>query len=324
MKQATTTPGGNVHGSAIPGVVRPRRKARALLYRVGELLESYSMVAPAYIIFLVFIFIPAAWSFYLSLFDYNILSLKHPEFVGFDNFANMFGDSVFRVSVWNTVRYSLGTVPARLVLGLALALLLDQKHLLGKNLLRTVYFLPVVTSMVAASIVWSLVFNASEAGLANQLLKALGSAPKGWLADSKLAMLSVCIMSIWKELGYVMTIFLAGLQGIPLELYEAATIDGATGWQRIRFVTIPLLKSTTFFVLVTEVLGSFQVFTQTYVMTGGGPGYSTTTLINLLYAKGFSEFDMGYASAVAVTLFLALLLLSWLMRRVFRAEEIIY
>lgn len=324
MKHTTTAPGGNVQAAPIRGVVRRKRRTRALLYRVGELLESYSMVAPAYMVFLVFIFIPVAWSFYLSLFDYSILSLRHPEFTGLENFAGMFGDSVFRVSVWNTVWYSLGTVPARLVLGLALALLLDQKNLFGKNLLRTVYFLPVVTSMVAASIVWSLVFNASEAGLANQMFRALGFAPKGWLADSKLAMLSVCIMSIWKELGYDMTIFIAGLQGIPLELYEAAAIDGAAGWQRIRFITIPLLKPTTFFILVTEAIGSFQVFTQTYVMTGGGPGYSTTTLINLLYSKGFLEFDMGYASALAVTLFLGLLLLSWVMRRAFRAEEIVY
>ncbi|MGE5574173.1 MAG: carbohydrate ABC transporter permease [Bacteroidota bacterium] len=324
MKHTTTAPGGNVQAASILGVARPKRRTRALLFRVGELLESYSMIAPAYMVFLVFIFIPVAWSFYLSLFDYSILTLKHPEFAGLENFAKMFGDSVFRVSVWNTVRYSLGTVPARLVLGLALALLLDQKNLFGKNFLRTVYFLPVVTSMVAASIVWSLVFNASEAGLANQMVKALGFAPKGWLADSKLAMLSVCVMSVWKELGYVMTIFLAGLQGVPLELYEAAAIDGATGWQKIRFITIPLLRPTTFFILVTEAIGSFQVFTQTYVMTGGGPGYSTTTLINLLYTKGFFEFDMGYASALAVTLFLGLLLLSWVMRRAFRAEEIIY
>ncbi|MGE5584377.1 MAG: carbohydrate ABC transporter permease [Bacillota bacterium] len=324
MKHTTTAPGGNVQAASILGVVRPKRRTRALLFRVGELLESYSMIAPAYMVFLVFIFIPVAWSFYLSLFDYSILTLKHPEFAGLENFAKMFGDSVFRVSVWNTVRYSLGTVPARLVLGLALALLLDQKNLFGKNFVRTVYFLPVVTSMVAASIVWSLVFNASEAGLANQMVKALGFAPKGWLADSKLAMLSVCVMSVWKELGYVMTIFLAGLQGVPLELYEAAAIDGATGWQKIRFITIPLLRPTTFFILVTEAIGSFQVFTQTYVMTGGGPGYSTTTLINLLYTKGFFEFDMGYASALAVTLFLGLLLLSWVMRRAFRAEEIIY
>lgn len=324
MKQTTTAPGGNVQPAPVRAVARPKKGARALLYKAGELLESYSMVAPAYVVFLVFIFIPVAWSFYLSLFKYSILSLKHPDFAGLENFVKMFGDNVFRVSVWNTVCYSLGTVPACLVLGFALALLLDQKNLFGKNFLRTVYFLPVVTSMVAASIVWSLVFNASEAGLANQMLKALGFAPKGWLADSELAMLSVCIMSVWKALGYDMTIFLAGLQGIPLELYEAAAIDGATGWQKIWFITIPLLRPTTFFILVTDALGSFQVFTQTYVMTGGGPGYSTTTLVNLLYTKGFLEFDMGYASALAVTLFLGLLLLSWVMRRAFRAEEIVY
>ncbi|MEW6230388.1 MAG: sugar ABC transporter permease, partial [Bacillota bacterium] len=302
----------------------PRAKRHKSIYKLAALLESYSFAAPAYTVFLVFIFIPVAWAFYLSLFDYNILSIRHPDFVGLRNYVLLLRDSVFRVATWNTVRYTVGTVPARIVLGLAFATLLDQKGLRGMNLLRTCYFLPVVTSMVAASIIWSLVFNAREVGLANNILALLSIAPKGWLADSKLAMMAVIIMSIWKELGYCMTIYLAGLQGIPLELYEAADIDGASGWHEIWCITIPLLKPTTFFILVTQIIGSFQVFTQTYVMTGGGPGYNTTTLINLLYMKGFSEFRMGYATALAVVLLLGLLLASWAMRRIFRAEEITY
>ncbi|MEA4884489.1 MAG: sugar ABC transporter permease [Clostridia bacterium] len=297
---------------------------RSATHKIGEALELYTMVAPAYMVFLVFIFVPVAWAFYLSFFDYSILSLTSPKFTGIKNYIRVFADPVFRIALWNTFRYSLGTVAPRIVLGLGFALLLDQKHLIGKNVFRACYFLPVVTSMVAASIVWSLVFNASPDGLANQFLAVFGASPKGWLANSRLAMPSVCVVGVWKDLGYVMTIYIAGLQGVPLELYEAGAVDGVTTWQRIRYITIPLLRPTTFFILVTEILGSFQVFTETYVMTEGGPGYSTTTLINLLYSKGFKEFDMGYASGLAVALFLGLMALSWALRRMFRADEIVY
>lgn len=303
---------------------RPVAEKKRVLYRLGEVLESYTMLAPAYVIFLVFIFVPVVWAFYLSFFDYSILSMRTPEFSGIDNFRRVFSDPVFWTALKNTVRSSLGTVPTRLVLGLLLALALDQANLWGRKIFRTIYFLPVVTSMVAAAIVWSLVFSASNNGLANQFLSLFDVAPKGWLSDSNLAMFSVCVLSVWKDLGYVMTIFTAGLQGIPLELYEAGAIDGATVWQRIRFITIPLLRPTTFFILVTEIISSFQVFTQTYVMTSGGPGYSTTTLINLLHNKGFVQFDMGYASALAVALFISLLFLSWVLRKVFKADEIVY
>lgn len=282
------------------------------------------MIAPAYIILIAFIFIPVVWAFYLSFFDYSIMSLKAPSFAGLGNFKRVLSDPVFWISLKNTVVYSLGTVPFRMILGLILALILDQTRLVGRKLFRTIYFLPVVTSMVAAAIVWSLVFSASNNGLANQFLALFGVAPKGWLADSHLAMFSVCVLSVWKDLGYVMTIFTAGLQGVPLELYEACAIDGATAWQRIKFITIPLLKPTTFFILITEVIGSFQVFTQTYIMTGGGPGYATTTLVNLLHTKGFMQYDMGYASALAVAMFLGLFLLSWVLRKVFHAEDIVY
>jgi len=324
VKQKVPAPTGtNAQSGQVCSIPRAKRHKKSI-YKLAALLESYSFVAPAYTVFLVFIFIPVAWAFYLSLFDYSILTVKNPDYVGLRNYVMLLRDSVFRVATWNTIRYTAGTVPARIVLGLAFAILLDQKGLRGKNLLRTCYFLPVTISMVAASIIWSLVFNAREVGLANKILALLGMAPKGWLADSKLAMTAVVIMSIWSELGYCMTVYLAGLQGIPLEFYEAADIDGASGWHKIWCITIPLLKPTTFFLLVTQIIGSFQVFTQTYVMTGGGPGYSTTTLINLLYTKGFSEFRMGYAGALAVVLFIGLLLTSWAMRRIFRAEEIIY
>jgi multiple sugar transport system permease protein len=291
--------------------------------KMGEMLESYTFLAPAFVIFIFFTFIPVIWSFYLSVFNYSLLSFRAPEYVGYQNFREIFQDKVFWVSVNNTIVYALGTVPVRLALGLFIALLLNNK-LFALKFYRTSYFLPVVTSMVAAGIIWSLVFDAGNAGLANRVLMLCKAKPAGWLADSKLAMLAMIIMSTWKDLGYCMLIYLAGLQGIPMELYEAADIDGTSSWQKFWHVTLPLLKPTTFFILTTQIIGAFQVFTQTYVMTGGGPGYSTTTLINLLYIKGFQEFNMGYASALAVLLFITLLLLTIFQKRVFKADETIY
>lgn len=296
---------------------------KSILSKTGEILELYTFLAPAYVVFAVFTFIPVIQSFYLSLFEYSLLSFRAPVYVGFQNFIDIFCDKVFWTATLNTAIYAIGTVPIRLALGLLVALLLNAK-LIGLKFYRASYFLPVVTSMVAAAIIWMLVFDASNAGLANRFLNLLNIAPQGWLADSSLAMVAVVIMSIWKDLGYCMLIYLAGLQGIPTELYEAAEIDGTSTWQKFWYITLPLLKPTTFFILTTQIIGAFQVFTQTYVMTGGGPGYSTTTLINLLYTKGFQEFNMGYASALAVLLFVTLLLVTMLQKNMFKADESIY
>ncbi|HLV09991.1 MAG TPA: sugar ABC transporter permease [Halanaerobiales bacterium] len=292
--------------------------------KTGESLESYSFLAPAYLIFIIFIFIPVLRSFYLSFFDYSLLSFNNPEFAKFANYLELINDDVFWVALKNTVVYSLGTVPVKVAIGLFIALMLDSNKLIGKTFFKTTYFIPVVTSMVASSIIWTMVFNSSEFGLANRLISILGVTPKGWLADSNYAMFSVITMSIWKSVGQCMIIYIAGLQGIPLEVYEAADIDGATSWKKFLHVTLPLLKPTTFFLLTTQIIGAFQVFTQTYIMTGGGPGYSTITLLNLLYTKGFQEFDMGYTSTLAVGLFVTLLLMTIILRKLFQSDEVTY
>lgn len=297
-------------------------KKGSKIRKIGQVLECYTFLAPAYVIFTLFIFIPVGRSVYLSLFEYSLLSMRAPFFVGFENYIEMINDKVFWTSLKNTAVYVLGTVPVRLALSLFIAVLLDSGRLYFRNFFRTCYFLPVVTSMVACAIIWRLIFDAGPAGIANRFIGLFGGTTKGWLADSSLAMLSVIIMSVWKDLGYCMMIYLAGLQGISLELYEASSIDGATGWQKFWYVTLPMLKPTTFFIVTTQIISSFQVFTQTYVMTGGGPGYSTTTLINYLYQLGFNEYRMGYASTVAFMLFVGLLVLSAILRRVFQAEEL--
>lgn len=299
-------------------------KTKKLVNKIARLVESYTLLLPAYIIFTLFIFVPVARAFYYSLFDYSLLSFYSPKFVGLGNFQRILSDRVFWIALRNTAVYAFGTVPTRIILALFLAVLLDSKYLRGKELMRTAYFLPVVTSMVASAIMWRLVFDASSAGLANRFVALFGLGPKGWLADSKLAMFSVIVMSIWKDLGYCMLIYTAGLQGIPVELYEGAAIDGGSPWRQFIYITLPLLKPTTFFVLTTQIISSFQVFTQTYVMTGGGPGYSTTTLINLLYDVGFKEFRMGYASALALMLFVGLLLITIIQKKAFKADELTF
>lgn len=301
---------------------KSQRKKSSKLGKIGQTLECYTFLAPAYVVFILFIFIPVGRSVYLSFFEYSLLSMRAPFFVGFENYMEMLNDKVFWTAVKNTVVYVLGTVPFRIALSLLIAVLLDSGRLYFKNFFRTCYFLPVVTSMVACAIIWRLIFDAGPAGVANRFIGIFGGSPQGWLADSSLAMLSVIIMSIWKDLGYCMMIYLAGLQGISPELYEASSIDGATAWQNFWHVTLPMLKPTTFFIVTTQMITSFQVFTQTYVMTGGGPGYSTTTLINYLYELGFNEFRMGYASTVAFILFIGLLIFSATLRRVFQAEEL--
>jgi multiple sugar transport system permease protein len=223
--------------------------------------------------------------------------------VGLSNYVRLFTTPLVWQIFGNTLYYTAVIVPvgAALALGLALAL---NRGLRGIVVLRSLYFLPVISSTVAVSLVWGWLYN-QQFGLINYLLSLVGITGPAWLADTTTAMPSIIIMSIWKGLGYNMVIFLAGLQGIPQELYEAAKIDGAGAWARFRYVTWPLVSPTTFFVVVLSTIAAFQVFDQTYVMTAGGPAYSTTTLALFIYQNAFQWFHMGYAAALSYVLFLA-------------------
>jgi multiple sugar transport system permease protein len=232
---------------------------------------------------------------------------------------------VFYSSLRNTLQYALGTIPLGLALALALALLLNA-GLKGMGIYRTTYYLPVVTSMVAVAMVWMWIYDPSY-GLLNYLLARLSSgriAPQAWLADPGQAMAAIVAMSVWKGLGYNTVIYLAGLQGIPEHLYEAATIDGANAWQRFRRITWPLLKPTTAFILVVSVIGASQVFAQVYVMTNGGPNNATTTIVHQIFQNAFSYLKMGYASAMAFVLFALIFLLSLITLRLTRAGQVEY
>ncbi len=290
--------------------------------KLKNALISYAFCFPAYAVFTVFIFVPIVWAFFLSFTDYNLLTFGEFRFVGFENYIRLFKDPILLKSLLNTVYYSILYVPTTLVIGFVFALMLNDDFP-GRNFFRLAMFVPVIVSMVVTSIVWMLILSAHPTSLANRFLALFGIPPKGWLSDAKLAMISVAIVMVWKTFGYKMLIYLAAMQSIPQEYYEAAEIDGATGWKKTLYITIPLLKPTTFFLLVTSIIDSFQIFTPIYIMTGGGPGYATTTIVNYLYQKGFQEFEMGYASAISYILFLILIFLTFIQRRGFGKEEIL-
>lgn len=294
---------------------------RKWLKPLREAFLGYSFCAPAYVVFAVFIFIPIVWAFVLSFFDYNILTLESPHFVGLRNYIKLFKDSVFFISLRNTALYALIYVPISLFFGFVFALLLNDDFP-GRNFFRMAIFVPSVISLVVESIVWMLILSAQPSGLMNRIVALFGISPRGWLSDPKLALTSVAIFMIWRSFGYNMLLYLAAMQGIPAELYEVAELDGARSWQKTLYVTLPMLKPTTFFLTVTSVISSFQIFTPIYIMTGGGPGYSTTTIVNYLYQKGFQEFEMGYASAISYVLFVILIILTVIQKKGFRAEKI--
>jgi multiple sugar transport system permease protein len=233
----------------------------------------------------------------------------------------MITDDRFWKVLWNTVYFTVGNVPVGLALALGLAIAMNQK-IRGIVFFRMTYFLPVVSSMVAVSLLWSWIY-AKDIGILNWLLGKVGIPRIPWLSSTRWAMPSVIVMSIWKSLGYDMVVFLAGLQSIPPELYEAGKIDGAASWRLFRHITIPMLSPITFFLLMLSVINSFQVFAQTYVMTQGGPLWSTLTLVYYIFQWAFQRFSMGYASALAWVLFLIILALTLIQFR-FEREWVHY
>ena len=280
-----------------------------------EKLGYYLFLAPAFLVFLVFIFIPMIASFVLSFFSYSMTTIKEPEFVGLKNFITLFQTPVFRTAMKNTVVYTAFTVPTTMACGLCIALLINSRLVRRKNFYKVCYYIPYVSSMVAVAIVFSLVFNSSPNGIMNQILGKLGIAPVGWLSNDKWAMFVVVLLSVWKELGYVMVIYTGGLLSISQDIYEAVSLDPISSWKKLIYITLPMLRPTTLFLLVVETIGSFQVFTPVQIMTNGGPGYSTTTIVTYLYQKCFHEYEMGMASAIAVIMFVILLFLSILQNK---------
>jgi multiple sugar transport system permease protein len=305
----------------------------------GQDWSGYLFILPTFAVFVVFVAFPVLFTLYVSFHDWPLLAGlgAEREFVGAENYREVITDPMFRKAFWNTVYYAIGTVPTGLMISLGLAVLLNTK-LRGLTWYRTAFFTPVVTAGVAVGLLWRWVFN-TDYGLLNYGLNAIVSGLNTvsgtmgelldqslplvsftnipWLDSPHLAMPAVIIASVWKGVGWGMVIFLAGLQGIPQHLYEAATLDGASSWRQFWYITVPLLFPAIFFVLVMSIISSFQVFDLIFVMTGGGPLHATDVVIFYLYQYAFQRFQLGYAAAVSYILFGVIFVLTVLQLRVF-------
>lgn len=275
------------------------RGRRSRLARRNTLL-GWSFILPNFIGFALLTLVPIIVLFYMSMTNWNVFGTA--DWVGFDNFQRLVNDGSFRIAVFNTLYYSALHIPLTFCVSLGLALLLNSK-LRGVAFFRTAAFFPYITSIVAIAIVWNLLFS-PDYGPINEILRFFGlQNPPGWLTSSEWAMPAVVIVSTWRDMGYYMILFLAGLQTVPRELHEAARMDGANAVERFFNVTLPSLRPTTFFVTVMLTINSFKIFDLILVMTEGGPGRSTLVISQFIYNKGFQESQFGYASAASIALF---------------------
>jgi len=286
------------------GALQTAKKSR-FSSRTREAIECYIFMLPVILGLLMFYLGPMVASLYFSFTEYNMLSSA--EWVGLQNYRDLMDDDLFWKSLRVTAMYSAISVPLVLMLALGLALLLNQK-LRGVTVFRTMYYLPTVMSGVAVATLWKWIFN-TDYGILNQMLDRIGIRGPAWLTDESWAIWALIIASTW-TVGGSMLIFLAGLQSIPNDLYEAASLDGAGSWNKFRNITVPLISHVTFFNLVLGIIGALQVFTEAFVLTGGGPNNSTLLLSVLLYRNAFEFLKMGYASALAWVMFLIVLALT--------------
>jgi multiple sugar transport system permease protein len=274
-------------------------------------LPAYLLILPAFLASTIFLYIPMIFSGYWSFTKYN--GFQKPVWVGLANYQFLLHDDKFIKALWNTILFVIIGMGIGPVLGLTTALLLNQKlHLRG--FFRAAYFLPVMTSLVAVATIWKILYQ--ESGLINSILHVFGLPGHAWLQDTTTALPAVAVTSIWQGFGFETVVFLAALQSIPIDYYDAARVDGASAWQRFRYVTLPALRPTILFIYIIGIIGSFQVFDQIFVMTNGGPIQSTRTIVFDLYDR-FNRLQLGQASAVAYVLLVILATLSFVQLRLF-------
>lgn len=290
----------------------------------NEARAAVLFLAPALLVIGLLFLLPAAASLLLSITDFDIYALadwRNVRFVGLDNYRTLFQDTVFWRAMRNTIYFAVVGGPLTVIVALASAMLVNAKLTRFKGLFRTIYFAPVVTSLVAVAIVFRYFFHV-RVGLLNQSLEAIGLDPINWLGDPKWAMPAIVLLAVWKNFGYSMIIFVAGLQSIPEEMYEAARIDGAGRVQQFRHVTIPMLAPTFLFVGIVTAVGYLQLFAEPYVMTpDGGPLKSTLSVVMLMYEQGFRWWSLGYAAAIAFVLFVVIGLATIVQFRLQTARE---
>ncbi|CAH0122325.1 MULTISPECIES: carbohydrate ABC transporter permease [unclassified Paenibacillus] len=278
---------------------------------------AYLFITPTMLLFLAFTVVPVIMALYLSFTNYDVLS--HKEWVGTDNYRRLLEDSLYWQTFLNVTLYAVIFIPLNIICSLLIAMLMNFKRP-GIRLFRTMNYLPTLTSAVAASTVWIWLLH-PEFGLVNGLLSYVGIAGPAWLAQTETAMLSIIMVTLWQSIGSNMIIYIAGLQGIPDYLYESAKLDGASAFDRFRYITWPQLRPTTFLVSTMAIIGALQLFDQAFVLTQGGPGNVTKTPVYLIYQQGFNQLQMGYASAQAFVLAVVILIFSLINTRINKANE---
>lgn len=299
-------------------VPQPVRRVRWWRTRRGQQrLVGYGFLLPDVIGLAVFVALPIIGAFYISLHDWSGIGAR--EWSGLQNYQDLVKDEAFRDSLRITAIYTAVFVPLLFAFSLALALLVNQGLKLT-GLFRSAYFAPFMVSLVVSSVLWGFMLQ-DPAGAVNAIIGVFGIDPQPWLGSKRFALISVVMVTLWQGVGYSMIIFLAGLQDIPRVYYEAATIDGAGGWKRFRYITLPLLKPTSVFVGLISFIQALQLFDPIYVLTSGGPAGATTTAVYYIYETAFQFLQLGYASALSVVLFLIILVFSLLQLRVFRTES---
>ncbi len=280
-------------------------------------------LAPALSAIFLFFILPLFAAFLLSFTDFDIYTLgdfRRLKFIGFGNYIKLLNDELFFKALYNTFYFVLIGGPLSILVSLSTALLLNSKLLKYKKIFRTIYFLPVVTTIVAVAIVWRYLYH-PRFGVLNYLLSLIGIQPIDWLGDPDFAMPAIILLAVWKNFGYNMILFIAGLQNIPAELYEAAELDGASNWYKLKNITLPLLAPTTFFISIITMIGYFQLFAEPYVMTQGGPLNSTLSIVLYMYQEGFRWWNIGYSVSIAFVLFLIILIFTFIQ---FRYEKRIH
>lgn len=288
-------------------------KRKGLTRQKQQTLYGGLYVLPSFVVIFAFSVLPILLAVYYSFTKYSLGSAA--EWVGLDNYARIFQSTTFRNALVNTVKYVVVTVPVQTVLSLLVAVFLAERlqNAYG-SLMKSAIFIPFIISSIAAAAVWKVIFK-TKGGLLNVALGLFGAGEVNWMGTKALAFLAVCIVTIWKNVGYYMVIYYAGVMGIPREQQEAALVDGASPFQRLMHVTIPNLRPITYMVVTLGVISSFQIFDIVYQLTGGGPGNATITLAYMVYTYAFSNQKLGYASAIAVILLLFVLLIHWLQDR---------
>src|SRR3954453_19519629 len=319
IKKPRLSPAGRSPGHRPAGSLS-RTTGKGTLGQMRRAWRAYLFLSPGLLIFSVFTVFALLFGFYLTFHEWNLISQDKP-FVGLQNYVDMTQDAGFLKSIVNTFYFTGASVPITMAIGFFLALLLNQA-IKFRGVFRTLFFLPQVTPFVVVAIIWKWLYN-GDYGLFNFYLLRLHliCEPLLWLRAQHLAMPAVILMSVWSGVGFSMVIYLAGMQAIPEELYESARMDGAGALHRLRYITIPMLRPTTLFLLVLGIISSLQVFTQIFVMTSGGPVNKTTTMVYYMYLWAFKYFDMGYASTLAFALFFMLLVFTALQLRLARQGD---